>query len=44
MSSMIRNIPLARKFSIAFGLVCGLCIVLGSYTFVEFHKIAADLT
>ena len=31
--SAIRNIPIARKFTFAFGLVCAMCIGLGVYTY-----------
>ncbi len=37
----LRNLPVSRKFIYAFGLVCGLCIVLGIYTFSTFRGIAA---
>ena len=37
----LRNLPVSRKFLYAFGLVCGLCIVLGTYSFVTFRSIAA---
>jgi methyl-accepting chemotaxis protein len=37
----LRNLPIARKFTFAFGTVCGLCIVLGAYTFFTFRDIAA---
>jgi methyl-accepting chemotaxis protein len=37
----LRNLPIARKFTFAFGIVCGLCIVLGAYTFLTFRDIAA---
>jgi hypothetical protein len=37
----LRNLPVSRKFTYAFGSVCGLCIVLGAYTFIAFHGIAA---
>ena len=37
----LRNLPVSRKFLYAFGLVCGLCIVLGTYSFVTFRGIAA---
>ncbi len=37
----LRNLPVSRKFTYAFGIVCGLCIVLGTYTFVIFRGIAA---
>jgi methyl-accepting chemotaxis protein len=36
----LRNLPVSRKFTYAFGTICGLCIVLGTYTFVTFHGIA----
>jgi methyl-accepting chemotaxis protein len=29
----IRNLPVARKFTLAFGLVCLLCVLLGAFTF-----------
>ena len=38
--SAIRNLPISRKFTIAFGIVCGLCIVLGTYTCITFRSIA----
>lgn len=34
-----RDLPIARKLMLAFGLVCVFCIGLGIYTFVTFHKI-----
>ncbi|MGD0938288.1 MAG: methyl-accepting chemotaxis protein [Terracidiphilus sp.] len=36
----LRNLPISRKFLFAFGIVCGLCVVLGAYTFVTFRSIA----
>jgi methyl-accepting chemotaxis protein len=36
----LRNLPVSRKFIAAFGIVCGLCIVLGVYTFITFRGIA----
>jgi len=36
----LRNLPIARKFLLAFGIVCGLSVVLGAYTFVTFRGIA----
>jgi methyl-accepting chemotaxis protein len=36
----IKNLPVSRKFTFAFGLVCGLCILLGGYSFATFHGIA----
>jgi methyl-accepting chemotaxis protein len=38
--SAFRNLPVARKFTFAFGLVCSLCIVLGAYTFLTFRSVA----
>ena len=35
----LRNLPVSRKFIYAFGLVCGLCIVLGAYSFITFRSI-----
>jgi len=37
----LRNLPVSRKFTAAFGIVCGLCIVLGVFTFITFRSIAA---
>jgi len=36
----LRNLPISRKFFLAFGTVCGLCIVLGTFTFFTFRGIA----
>jgi methyl-accepting chemotaxis protein len=36
----LKNLPVSRKFNYAFGIVCGLCILLGAYTFVTFRGIA----
>ncbi len=38
----LRNLPVARKFMFAFGIVCSLCIVLGICTFVTFRDIANE--
>jgi len=38
--SWARNVPLSRKFTYAFGIVCCLCLVLGIYTFAAFHGVA----
>ncbi len=38
----LRNLPVSRKFLYAFGLVCGLCIVLGAYTFFVFRGITVN--
>ena len=40
MQQWLRNLPVARKFTLAFGIVCSLCIVLGGYTFLTFHDIS----
>jgi methyl-accepting chemotaxis protein len=40
--SVYRDIPIARKFMLAFGLVCLLCVALGGYTFLTFRSIAVD--
>ena len=39
--SVIRNIPIGRKFLIAFSIVCALCLVLGVYTLMTFRDISA---
>jgi methyl-accepting chemotaxis protein len=36
----LKNLPISRKFTFAFGIVCGLCILLGAYSFITFHGIA----
>ena len=36
----LRNLPISRKFFYAFGLVCGLCIVLGIYTSITLRSIS----
>ena len=37
--SWVRNQPISRKITYAFGLVCGLCVLLGIYTFVTLRTI-----
>ncbi len=37
----LRNLPIARKFIFAFGIVCALCVALGIFTFLTFRDIAA---
>ncbi len=37
----LRHISLARKFHSAFGFVCGLCVLLGVFTFATFRSIAS---
>ena len=39
--SVLRNLPVARKFTLAFGVVCSLCVGLGIYTFVTLRTISA---
>jgi methyl-accepting chemotaxis protein len=39
--SFIRNLPLARKFMLAFGMVCGFSLILGGYTFFTLRDIAS---
>jgi methyl-accepting chemotaxis protein len=41
---MVRNLPIARKFTFAFGIVCCLCVALGIYTFLTFRSIAEKST
>jgi methyl-accepting chemotaxis protein len=36
----LRNLSVSRKFIAAFGIVCGLCVVLSAYTFITFRDIA----
>jgi len=38
--SWLKNLPIARKFGFAFGIVCGLCFLLGTFTFITFRDIA----
>ena len=40
--SAIRNIPIARKMTIAFGIVCILCLLLGAFTTFTFHGISTS--
>jgi methyl-accepting chemotaxis protein len=42
--SAIRNLPVARKMTFAFGLVCTFCILLGAYTVLTFRGISARVT
>jgi methyl-accepting chemotaxis protein len=41
--SMLCNLPVSRKFHLAFGLICSLCLVLGSYSFMAFRSIGQAL-
>jgi methyl-accepting chemotaxis protein len=36
----LKNLPVSTKFLYAFGMVCGLCVALGVFTFLTFHSIA----
>lgn len=36
------NLPVSRKFHLAFGLICALCLVLGSYSFLAFRSIGRE--
>jgi methyl-accepting chemotaxis protein len=38
----LKNLPVSRKFTYAFGTVCGLCILLGGFVFITFRGIAAN--
>ncbi len=38
--SWAKNLPMSRKFTFAFGVVCALCLILGIYTFATFRGIA----
>jgi methyl-accepting chemotaxis protein len=40
--SVIRNMPIARKFAIAFGSICILCLGLGAYSLINFRSIAKN--
>jgi methyl-accepting chemotaxis protein len=42
--SVLRDIPISRKFAYAFGLVCLLCVALAIYTFSTFHSISTEST
>jgi len=42
--SLFRNLPISRKFAVAFGIVCTLCILLGVYSLFTFRAIAAHST
>jgi methyl-accepting chemotaxis protein len=40
--SVYRNIPIARKFTVSFGLVCLLCVALGLYSYFTFRSIVSN--
>ena len=41
--SWARNVPLSRKFTYAFGVICILCLAMGIYTFCTLHSIAGSI-
>jgi methyl-accepting chemotaxis protein len=40
--SWLKDLPVSRKLALAFGTVCGLCILLAAYTFYTFHGISVN--
>ena len=40
----VRNLAVSRKMVFAFGIVCGLCVIMGVYTFLVFRSIAVQCT
>jgi CHASE3 domain sensor protein len=45
--STVRNLPLARKFTVAFGVICLLCLFQGFAAFIGLYKmdqLTRDLT
>jgi methyl-accepting chemotaxis protein len=40
--SFLDNLPISKKFMYAFGLICGLCILLGAYSSVTFRNISSQ--
>jgi methyl-accepting chemotaxis protein len=38
----LRNLPVSRKLTYAFGIVCALCVMLGGFTLFTFHGISAE--
>lgn len=38
--SVLRDLPVARKFALAFGVVCVLCVCLGIYAVSTFHSLS----
>lgn len=39
--SFLSNLPIARKFTFAFGAVCAFCLFLGVFVFFNFRSVAA---
>ena len=40
--SAIRNVPIGRKFKLAFGIVCLLCIALGLYSCLTYWEVSKE--
>jgi len=40
--SSVRNLPIARKFIYAFGIICLLCVGLAVYTFITLRSISTE--
>jgi methyl-accepting chemotaxis protein len=40
----LRNLAVSSKMVFAFGIVCGLCVIMGVYSFLVFHSIAVQCT
>lgn len=40
----LRNLPVSRKMTLAFGIVCALCTTMGVYSFAVFSSIAKQST
>ncbi len=41
--SVLSDMPVSRKFTAAFGLICVLCLVLGGVVFAAFRSVTADV-
>jgi methyl-accepting chemotaxis protein len=41
--SVLRDMPVSRKFTLAFGLICLLCVTLGGVVFAAFHSVTAEV-
>ena len=44
MQQWLRNLAVSRKMAFAFGIVCGLCVIMGVYSFLVFRSIATQST
>ena len=40
--SVLRNLPISRKFFVAFGVICGISLLVGIYNFVNLRGITAN--